>query len=129
MLNKKVLRQLFVFGVIGVLATVTHYVVAISAHEALLINIYTANLLGYCVAVFVSYVGHGKLTFQVALSHMVFLRFVAVSVSAFLSSEFILVALEQYLNFPHRISMLVVVAIIPVLSFLFNKFWVYRALE
>ena len=125
-ISRQTFRQLFVFGIIGVLATITHYVVAITINETIHLNIYMANLLGYSVAVFVSFIGHGKLTFQVALNHMVFIKFVVVSISAFLSSEMLLALMEQYLRLPHRISMLVVVAVIPVLSFIFNKFWVYR---
>jgi putative flippase GtrA len=76
MISKKTLRQLMVFGFIGVLATVIHYLVALASHEHLQINMYIANLLGYACAVALSYIGHGKLTFRVALSRQVFQRFI-----------------------------------------------------
>jgi putative flippase GtrA len=126
MIDYKIIRQLIVFGLVGVVATVTHYLVALFCHESLIINLYVSNLLGYCSAVAVSYFGHGRYTFQVTLNQHIFRRFVVVSISAFLASEGILAALENALQFPHRISLAVVVLTIPFITFLLSKIWVFR---
>lgn len=126
MFDRRVLRQVAVFGLVGVAATATHYVVALLCHEGAGVNLYFSNLAGYATAVAVSYVGHGVLTFQVRLSREVFRRFILVSVATFLASEGILAALEEQAGLPHRVSLAVVVLTIPAISFLLNKLWVYR---
>jgi putative flippase GtrA len=125
-INRKLVRQLVVFGMVGVFATLTHYLVALFFHEILNVNLYVCNLIGYCSAVTVSYFGHGMLTFQVNLNHSVFVRFVVVSVTTFLVSEGILAVMENTLQFSHRISLAVVVLTIPLITFILSKAWVFR---
>lgn len=126
MINATTLRQLLFFGVVGITATITHYIVALLCHEWLGVTLYIANLVGYLSAVSVSYFGHGKLTFRVELNNAVLRRFVIVSITAFLVSEGLLYVMEDVLLWPHRISLAVVVAIIPVTTFILSKLWVYR---
>lgn len=54
MLDRKILRQLAVFGLVGLTATLTHYLVALGAHEIFGFNLYAANLAGYACAAGVS---------------------------------------------------------------------------
>ncbi|MAN50853.1 MULTISPECIES: GtrA family protein [unclassified Marinimicrobium] len=122
----RLLRQLVCFGIVGVAATLTHYLMALSSHEGLGLNLYAANLLGYVTAMTVSFYGHGWLTFRVALTRATLQRFVVASVSTFLSSEILLWALETGTSLPHRITLSIVVISVPVVSFILNKFWVYR---
>lgn len=124
--NKELLRQLVIFGLVGVVATLTHYLIALASHESLGINLHASNFIGYACAVGVSYFGHGLLTFRVSLNRRVLRRFVLVSIATYTASAGILAGLETGLNFPHRISLAVVVLTIPVISFLLNKLWVYR---
>lgn len=120
------LRQLFCFGVVGVAATLTHYLIALSAHEVAGISVYVANFMGYVTAMAVSYFGHGLFTFQVALTRATLQRFVVASVSTFLFSEALLWALESGTTLPSRVTLSIVVVSVPIVSFLLNKFWVYR---
>jgi putative flippase GtrA len=126
MLNRETLRQLVIFGLVGVTATITHYTTALTCHEMIGFNLHVANFIGYACAVGVSYFGHGLLTFRVKLNRSVLRRFVLVSVTTYLASAAILAGLEEGLNVPHRLSLAVVVMIIPLISFLLNKLWVYR---
>lgn len=128
-ISKTLARQLFFFGVVGVLATATHYLVALFSHEYLSVSLYLANLIGYLCAVMVSYHGHGKVTFQHAMGHRVFMRFAVMSVTTFALSEILLLVLERYAGISHRISLLAVVLSIPLLSFLLAKLWVFRHAE
>lgn len=120
------LRQLFCFGVVGVAATLTHYLIALSAHEVAGISVYISNLLGYVTAMAVSYFGHGLLTFRVTLTRATLQRFVIASVSTFLFSEALLWALETGTSLSSRLTLSIVVVSVPVVSFLLNKLWVYR---
>lgn len=123
---RETLRQLTMFGIVGVAATVTHYLVALSSHEVLGLSLYLANLVGYVSAVGLSCFGHSLLTFRVRLSRRIFRRFIIVSIATFLASEALLAGLESGLNLRHRVSLAVVVLTIPIISFLLNKLWVYR---
>lgn len=126
-LDRELLFQLAIFGVVGVSATLTHYFVALFCHELGQIEIYYANVLGYCAAVAISYFGHGKLTFRRQLSMAVFLRFAVVSLTTLGFSELLLLALEHGLALSHRISLAVVVCTIPVITFLLSKLWVFKS--
>jgi putative flippase GtrA len=120
-------RQIFYFVVIGITATITNYVAALLFHEKLEINLYSAQLLGYCCAVGISLVGHSKLTFNTRLSSGVILKFIVVSVSTLWLSELLLYLLETLIVLSHRISLLIVVSTIPVMTFLLSKLWVFQA--
>ncbi len=122
----KLLRQLVCFGIVGVAATLTHYLMALGSHEGLGLNLYAANLMGYVTAMTVSFYGHGWLTFRVELTRATLQRFVIASVSTFLSSELLLWALETGTDLSHRITLSIVVISVPLVSFVLNKFWVYR---
>jgi putative flippase GtrA len=126
MLNRTVLRQLIVFGLVGVTATATHYLVALLSHEGAGINLYVSNMAGYCTAVAVSYVGHGVLTFQTRLTRHVFKRFIVVSMGTFLTTEGILAVLEEQFGLAHRVSLAIVVLTVPIITFILSKLWVYR---
>ena len=120
------LREIIAFGFVGGLATITHYFCALISHEWLQLPLYIANLTGYLCAVGMSFIGHSKLTFQVNMSHSLFRRFILMSVATFGFSELLLWSLESGLQLPARIVMLAVVFTIPVISYLLNRFWVYR---
>ncbi len=126
MINLMILRQFVIFCVVGISATLTHYLVAIFFHESLAVNLYICNLFGYVTAVFVSYIGHSRFTFQVEFSKQIFRRFVVVSILTFLASEAILAILENTLLLGHRFSLAVVVLTIPLITFSLNKIWVFR---
>jgi putative flippase GtrA len=115
--------QLLIFALVGIAATGTHYLVALLVHQRTGLNLYLASLAGYCSAVVISFAGHAFWTFQVKPQRRIFLRFLVVSASAFLVSEALLAAST---GLSPAIALAVVVLVIPVLSFLFNKLWVYR---
>lgn len=125
-ISNNLTRQIFYFGVVGLTATFTNYVTAVALHEYFDFGLYAAQLVGYCFAVAISLFGHSKFTFKTQLNPRVFIRFVAVSLTTLWLSEILLFLLERLLSLPHRISLLVVVATIPVITFIFNKIWVFK---
>jgi len=129
MISRYLLRQVSVFGIIGVVATFVHYSVATVFAEIGIVSVYLANLAGYLCALSVSYFGHNKFTFQVEHSRTLLAKFVSVSVTVFACSQLILLGLESYFHLPHAISLAFVVLTIPVMSFILNKFWVYSYQE
>lgn len=121
------MREVIVFGLVGIAATLTHYLSALLLIEWFLFGALQANLVAYLVAMLVSYVGHSQLTFRSAMTRGNLARFVAVSVMAMGLSQLILWGLTSLAWFGHRINMLVVVAFVPCFSFLMNKYWVYSS--
>ncbi|WP_236074859.1 GtrA family protein [Teredinibacter purpureus] len=124
--SRELIVQLLVFGVVGVLATLTHYLVALFSYEGLNLSLYFANLLGYLSAVLVSYFGHGRFTFKQSFRWALFVRFSVMSVTTFLCSELMLVGLENYAQLPARFSLAVVVCTIPIVTFVLSKLWVFK---
>lgn len=120
------MREIVVFGAVGILATLTHYFSAIFAVEFFAWNVMIANVFAYCIAVGVSFFGHSLLTFRATMSRDRFIKFVAVSLSALAVSQALLWTLTYIGVFGHRINMLAVVFVVPVYSYILNKFWVYK---
>lgn len=85
-----------------------------------------ANVFAYCIAVGVSFFGHSTLTFRATMSRDRFVRFVTVSLSALAVSQGFLWLLTHIGIFGHRLNMLAVVCVVPLYSYVLNKFWVYR---
>ena len=121
------MREIVVFGAVGILATLTHYFSAVSAVEFFGLGVMIANVFAYCIAVGVSFFGHSMLTFRAAMSRGRFVKFVTVSLSALAVSQGLLWLLTSIAVFGHRINMLAVVCVVPVYSYCLNKFWVYKS--
>jgi len=119
-------RQVVYFGIIGVCATVTHYVVALTSHELVHVHIVLAHLLGYLSAVSVSYFGHAKLTFRTPPTWQSMRRFVPVSLVSFGLSAGALAAMEHHSTLSSRVTLALAMLLIPVFTFIAIKLWVYR---
>jgi putative flippase GtrA len=125
-LSHKLLRQVFLFGAVGLTATITNYVFAVAFHEHVGLNLYAAQLVGYCFAVFISLFGHSKFTFNIQLTPRVIVKFIVVSLTTLWLSEFILFCLENLLIISHRYSLFIVVITIPVITYFLSKLWVFH---
>jgi putative flippase GtrA len=120
------LAQVLRFGTVGAAATAVHYAVALPA--SLLASAHLANTAGYVTAVAVSYIGHHRFTFRVPAErrdHGVrFRRHVVASLSAFLASQALLSGL-QGLALPAPLPLLAAVALIPAITFVLGRIWVF----
>lgn len=120
------MRQLLTFGGVGLIATLVHYCMAVALFSVLGVNILSANIVAYLTAVGVSFFGHSLLTFQVGLTKGNFFRFLVISGLCFASAQGLLLLLEYVAIAPSEINMVFVVLFIPIISYIINKFWVYR---
>lgn len=119
-------KEIFFFGLVGLMATATHYIFALVSYEQLKFNIYLSNLLGYLCAVAISFLGHSLLTFNTGLKLKLLLPFLLVSASTFCLSEVALWVCEETFNLNHKISIGIVVISVPAVSYFMNKLWVYK---
>jgi putative flippase GtrA len=121
-------RQMAAFAVVGIAATVTHYLVALAASGFL--PIAYANPVGFVVAFFVSYAGHVHFTFQLKgeeRRHRHRLpRFAVTAVTGFLIGQAILLTLTRLTDWPNWLALGIAVGSVPVITFVLSKLWVFR---
>jgi len=120
--------QLARFGVVGIAATATHYLVATGLAAA--VNAYAANLGGYLAAVGLSYHGHKHWTFRdrsrTGSTPRPWLRFLVVSLSALGLSEWVLHLGLGVLALPPLVALLLAVLTVPPATFMAARLWVFR---
>ena len=120
------LAQLLRFAGVGALATLVHVAVAISA-EALGAGPQMANLSGFCAAVALSYLGQGRLTFEVELRHAFHApRFVASALLGLAVSSSVTQVAVVWGGLHFVLGMAIVAVLVPATTFVMCKFWVFR---
>ena len=121
-------RQVSVFAGVGLLATMTHVVVALAAAAMLGVGPQTANAMGFALAICISYLGHAHLTFGYPMGHAVHgPRFLALALGGLALSSGITFVLCTLLGTPLTIAMAAVALAVPVFTFLGGRFWAFAA--
>jgi putative flippase GtrA len=124
----KDLRRVVRFGMVGVIATVVHWLVTVSVTELFQMNPLVANAVGWGTAVAVSFVGHWTVTFRGHESSLLRsgLRFLGVSTLGFAANSLIYGALLAInpLLYPFWLSM--TLALVAVMTCLLSNLWVFR---
>ena len=120
-------QRLTKFGVVGIAATMSHYIVALSLSQ--LVDVFWANVVGYVVGMGVSYFGHHRLTFA-ATENLVphagaISRFAAAAGLAFIVSQVTLYVVVKLLQLPDWLGIGLVVLTVPPITFLLYQFWVF----
>ncbi|HYG28147.1 MAG TPA: GtrA family protein [Caulobacteraceae bacterium] len=119
-----VARQLPWFAVFGVLASGTHFVVALAAARFLRLEPLAANTVAFAAALGVSYLGNAIVTFRVRpWDGAQFARFAALSLAGFALNQAIVYALTVRGGWPFWASLLVVIALVPPATFVLAKLW------
>ena len=129
--GRQLLEQIARFSVVGVVATATHYLVAM--FWVLSVSVWLANLLGYLAAVAISYFGHQRITFRVPaqkVSHQRQApRFMLTSLGGLVTSYLVLAVMTLLLSAPDWLSLACVVTLVPVYTYIVNKYWVFRSAD
>jgi putative flippase GtrA len=122
-----VIRQGATFAFIGLAATAVHVVAALSVRRGLQASALEANLIGYSVAVLVSYFGNARFTFgKAALQGDQFARFLAVSLFGLALNQAITFVAVNRLGLDFRLALGVVVIVVPAVSFGLSRIWAFR---
>ncbi|MEM1152985.1 MAG: GtrA family protein [Pseudomonadota bacterium] len=120
--------ELVRFALVGLAATATHYFVALVA--SLLLSVYFSNLLGYLMAVMISYFGHQRYSFRLsgaAVSHKSQApKFIFGSLGGLLLSYVVLLIAEKFLHAPNWLALAAAVCLVPLYNFFINKLYVFR---
>lgn len=118
--------EVLTFAIVGVSATATHYFTALLLIEGLLLGVQKANFFGFWVAFAVSYLGQSIFTFKSRPSWRNLVQYLMLAAFNFFASAMILHLLTSVLSWNHRVSLLVVVATLPMLSFIISKKVIFK---
>lgn len=121
-------QSISLFGLVGLAAAATHYIVAVFLESLTVANPAIANLLGFIVAFPVSYLGHRYLSFKdTEEAHSRTLpRFFLIALSAFVMNQCMLLATLQLTTIPFWLALAAVLTIVAAATFLLSRFWVFR---
>ena len=122
------IRQLFKFGIVGVIAAAVNYFVVIFMVEQFAWHPLIANVLGFAIAYQASFLGHYYWTFkqQAVDKFRAWSRFLPVQITAFLLNEFLFYLFLQFSNLGYRLSLLLVLIIVPLFSYVLGRFWAFK---
>jgi len=130
MAQRRLFGQVLRFGAVGAAASATHVAVALILIEQVGLPIMTANGLAFAVAVLLSYIGNHSWTFVRAGNHERHLpRFIAVSLAGFALNQAIVFATVRLAGFPYLVGILVVIVVVPALTFLLSRSWAFIELK
>ncbi len=128
MSKRAILGQGLRFLTIGAGASLLYFVLALTFDRLASFPPVVASTVAYAFAAVFSYIGHKNFTFNTGTfniggrSNFEILRFAVSTLTGFLLASIIPLVLIEY---PPVISYLVVLAVVPLLSFLMLKFFVF----
>ena len=116
------------FTIIGALAALTHYIIAVSFEHSAFLTASHANIAGFIAAFPVSYFGHHKFSFgdQDASHTQAFPRFLSVAVLGFLANQTLVLNGIEYTNLPFWLVLGVVMVLVAASTYVLSKFWVFK---
>ena len=87
-----------------------------------------ANVVGFLVAFFVSFLGHRRLSFQDAGTSLMqsFLRFAATAVAGFVTNETVFILLFRLLGLPTWVALISGIVVSAVQTFVLSRFWAFK---
>ena len=119
----------FWFVLVGASAALTHMAV----FTVVLLLVPTlwpeiANVAGFLIAFFVSFVGHRRFSFQDAGTSLMqsFLRFAATAVAGFVTNEAVFIMLFRVLALPTWLALISGIAVSAVQTFVLSRFWAFK---
>ena len=124
--TKKLLLQLSKYGFFGVVATLIHLGSAMSLLYVTNISVFTANSIAFFIAFGFSYIFQTLYVFHSAFHLHKFIKFFLVQFGSFLLSYILSDVVPMENKYMHT---LVIVAIMPLVTFTIHKFWTFKEIE
>ena len=115
------------FGAVGLLATLVHVAVGLGLAGAFGIAPLAANFAAFSVAVLVSYLGNRGWTFGLDGSGRLdqLPKFLVTAVLGLALNQALVFVLVERLGWSYGAALAVVVAVVPLVSFAANRWWVF----
>ena len=118
------------FAVSGGLATGTHAIVFVTLIEWLAVRPLLAAGVAFVIALFVSYGMNYHWTFSVSGAHRIMLpKFFVVAVSGLLLNLGITYAVVDVAGYWYGYALLLVVLLVPLMTFVLSRLWVFSTKE
>lgn len=119
--------QLCRFGIVGVLAAAVHLGIVVAIVQNFHIAPLIANVFAFAISFQCSYWGHRYWTFNaLEVPHTLALpKLLFIQIANFAANES-LFYIFLALGFSYPIAMLIVLAILPIFTFISSKLWVFR---
>lgn len=116
------------FGTVGLAATGIHWIVLSLVVETFGILTSLANGLAFLCAASVTYLGQSLWVFSARSHHnaMQVLRFTLSLAIGFVANVCIMALTIHVLGLPYQAGFLLGIIVVPALSFLINRFWVFN---
>ena len=119
-------RRLLRFGTVGIIVTLVYSATTVIAVEVLHLDPIAATTFGQVVATGISYFGHSIFSFGVKTDHGTYLwRFGLIAASSYLSNVAITWLLTDFFQTSYRVSVAVVIILIPLTNYICNRYWVF----
>ena len=114
------------FSAVGGVATMVYVTAAMIAVAFGGVSPTVGAVIGFCASFLVSYVGHFHFTFAVPGRYRDYvLKFAISSLASFLISTTTMWGMTNVLMIDYKIALVAVAVLIPICSYLFNRFWVF----
>jgi len=121
------LDQIARFGVVGVTATAVHVAIGMALNAGAGMAPFWANLVAFCCALGVSFLGQTRLTFPgSAAGRDAFARFTLVALTGLCLNQAIVWLVTSVLGRPYWLALAIIVATVPAVTFVLLKFWALR---
>jgi putative flippase GtrA len=128
-LKIKLLKQIMRFGIVGGSAAFVNFsIVVMLVESGVLQQPLYANMVAFVFAFQVSYFGHRYWTFSdtVTEHRVAMTRLLLVSGTNFFANEGLFYFFLNTFQMPYMLALLLVLAILPIVTFTFSKLWVFR---
>jgi len=119
--------QLFRFGIVGVTAAAIHFCVVVMLVQMLAYAPLVANIIAFFISFQASYYGHRRFTFaesavlhSAALPKLLMVQLINLAANESLFYFFL------SLHLPYQLALLIVLTILPMLTFIVSKLWIFR---
>lgn len=122
---RKTLFQVIRFGVVGVIATTTYFLMGQGLNYTTTLNALQIHVVAFAVSIIISYLGHAHFTFGIS-GRQPMIRFVVISVVLFCASSGLTVMLSDRLGISNAWIVTVITIVYPVCSFLLHRFWTFK---
>jgi putative flippase GtrA len=120
------LWKLVRFSAVGALATIVYVVAAMVAVAIGGVAPVVGAVIGFCASFLVSYVGHLRFTFAMPGRYRDYVvKFAVSSLASFLISTITMWIATEVLRIDYKVALVMVAVLIPVCSYLINRFWVF----
>lgn len=115
--------QIFKYGIVGIASTLVHVGVSFSYLYLVKQDVFVANILAFMIAFIFSYVVQSLVVFKHALHIFKVIKYFVVQFSSFLAAYFSSTVLSLQNSY---IQTMVIIFLLPLITFLVHKFWTFK---